>query len=426
MDSDFKPAKRPGKSLQATFNSLPAKTPTPDTSTFKTPEEVAATDNIAESAQPRDNKAHAKPWFAKAGKSAGGWLTKLKLKWPFGRREWLVSAVLTLISGCIVAFLLTHIGPRPVVSATVTPTHKKVPAKPKTEASALSGLQVDPGVNLRPVTGIMIENSPDSRPQSGLSQASVVFEAIAEGGITRFLALFQDTSPDDIGPIRSARPYYIQWALGFDAGYAHVGGSPEALADIKNWGVRDLDQYANGGSYHRISGRAAPHNVYTSLSTLNQLETAKGYTSSTFTGFTRKTAAPSKQPIAKNINLSFSGPQYNVQYAYNATTNSYLRSEGGAAHIDANGNKQISPSVVVALVMPYGLAADDHHSQYGTIGNGQAYIFQDGTAITGKWSKTSEKSQFTFTDAAGNPLALNPGQTWLSAVASTGKVSYTP
>lgn len=428
MDSDFKPAQRPAKSLQATLDGLTAKTPTPDTSAFYTPEEVVAADDIAESAQLADNIAPAEPSTAGTGKSAGGWRAKLTPKWPFGRREWLVSAVITLISGCVVAFVLTHVGSKPVASATVTTRAipKKVPPKPKTVASTLSGMQVDPNVNLKPVTGVMIENSLDSRPQSGLAQASVVFEAIAEGGITRFLALFQDTAPDDVGPIRSARPYYIQWALGFDAGYAHVGGSPEALADIKSWGVHDLDQFANGGSYHRINSRAAPHNVYTSLGALNQLETAKGYTGSTFTGFARKAAAPSKQPTAKSINLAFSGPQYNVHYDYNAATNSYNRSEGGAAHMDANGNKQISPNVVVALVMSYGLEADDHHSQYSTIGNGQAYIFQDGTVTIGQWSKTSDKSQFVFTDPAGKPLTLNPGQTWLSAIAGAGKVSYTP
>ncbi len=417
---------RPPKSLRTSLDGLSAKTPKPDKSLFYTPEEAAAADNIAESVQPINSTTHTEPSLAKTSKSTGSWRTKLTPKWPLGRKEWLVSAVLTLISGGIVAFIITHVSSKPIVSATVTTPLHKVPPKPKTVASALSGLQVDPSFNLRPVTGVMIENSPDSRPQSGLAQAGVVFEAIAEGGITRFLALFQDTAPDDVGPIRSARPYYIQWALGFDAAYAHVGGSPEALADIKNWGVRDLDQFANGGSYHRIAARAAPHNVYTSVAALNQLETAKGYTASTFTGFARKQPAPSKQPTAKSIDLTFSGALYNVHYDYNTVTNSYNRSEGGVAHTDANGNKQISPNVVVALVMPYGLAADDHHSRYGTIGSGQAYIFQDGTVTMGQWTKTSEKSQFTFTDPAGKPLALNPGQTWLSAMASTSKVSYKP
>jgi len=272
----------------------------------------------------------------------------------------------------------------------------------------------------------MIENSLDARPQAGLGQAGVVFEAIAEGGITRFLALFQDTAPSDVGPIRSARPYYVQWAMGFDPGYAHVGGSPEALQDIKAWGVHDLDQFANGGSYHRVSSRAAPHNVYTAISTLNQLEASKGLTTSTFTGFARKKDAPAKVPTAKTINLNISGPSYNVHYDYDATTNSYARSEGGAPHIDANTNAQIRPKVVVALVMPYGLEADDHHSSYGTIGSGAAYYFQDGTVTTGQWAKSDNASQFVFTDSAGQPMKFNAGQTWLTALGTPGAVTSAP
>jgi len=352
------------------------------------------------------------------------WRRKLKLHWPPGRKEWSLAAIL-LIAGLAGGLYLTHHHSKKPAAVHIVKQIVK-PKPPTTVASTLSGLPVDPSVNQRPVTGVMIENSTDARPQSGLGQASVVFEAIAEGGITRFLALFQDTAPGSVGPIRSARPYYLQWELGFNAGYAHVGGSPEALADIKAWGVRDLDQFANGGSYQRIPTRAAPHNVYTSITALNQLEAAKGYTSSQFIGFARKKAAPSKQPTAKAIDLTMSGPLYNVHYDYNAASNTYNRSEAGAPHIDANTNTQISPTVVVALVMPYSLESDGYHSDYSTIGTGPAYAFQDGTVTIGQWAKTASTSQFVFTDAAGKPLLLDPGQTWLTAVSGTAKVSYTP
>ncbi len=384
---------------------------------FRTPDEVAAAETPKNTAEASSPKSADKP-------EASSWKQKLELHWPPSKKEWLVlAAIVLLVSLLAGAFLIVHKPKKAVVS---TQTKRVIkPVAPKTVASNLSGLQVDPAINQRVVTGVMIENSMDARPQSGLSQASVVFEAIAEGGITRFLALFQDNTPDDVGPIRSARPYYLQWALGFDAGYAHVGGSPEALADIKTWGVRDLDQFANGGSYHRISARAAPHNVYTAIATLNQLEAAKGYTSSTFTGFTRKkVAAPSKNAsVANKIDLALSGSLYNVHYDYVAATNSYNRSEGGAPHTDASG-VQLSPNVVVALVVPYGIQSDGHHSDYATIGSGPVYIFQDGTVTAGNWTKTSEKSQFSFTDAAGKPILLNPGQTWLTAVGLPSNIAY--
>lgn len=361
-------------------------------------------------------------------KSGGGrknkWKERMTLHWPPRKKEWItLLIILLLIVGGIAAYVMTHNKP-----ATIKPIPKVTP-QTKTVPSTLTGLPVDPIVNQRTVTGVMIENSVWARPQSGLGQAGVVFEAIAEAGITRFLALYQDTAPNNVGPIRSARPYFVQWALGFDAGYAHVGGSPEALADIKTWNVRDLNQFYNGSFYHRISSRAAPHNVYTGIGTLNQLEVNKGYTTSHYTGFVRKKKAfrRKNQPItARSINFAVSGPTYYVHYDFDAKTDSYLRSEGGAPHIDANTNQQIKPVVVIALVIPYNLEADGYHSNYGIIGSGQAYIFQDGQVIAGKWSKSGNAAQLTFTDAAGKTIPLNPGQTWLTAVSAVNQVSYTP
>lgn len=350
-------------------------------------------------------------------------LRKLELSWPPGRKEWiLMVAGLVVLVGIV--FGLTHHGKK-TVPTVVKKANKVVVAK--TVPSTLTGLPVDPAVNQRPVTAVMIENSLDARPQSGLGDAGVVFEAIAEGGITRFLALFQDTAPGNIGPIRSARPYYVQWAMGFDAGYAHVGGSPEALDDIKAWGVHDLDQFANGGSYHRVGDRAAPHNVYSSIDTLNQLETSKGYATSTYGGFTRKTKAASAKTItARTVDFNISGPDFNVHYEYDKGNNRYVRNEGGAPHIDANSNQQITPKVVIGMIVPYGLEADDHHSSYGVIGSGQVFVFQDGAVTTGTWSKDDSTHQIKFTDAAGKTLALDPGQTWITALGDAGRVSYAP
>jgi len=356
-------------------------------------------------------------------KSNNKW-QKLRLSWPPGKKEWITSGILVILlaSGTSYALLRQTAPEEP--SQLVVARKEKLPT---TVPSTLTGLPVEPSVNQQTVTGVMIENSLYARPQSGLGQAGVVFEAIAEGGITRFLALFQDTAPESVGPIRSARPYYVSWALGFDAGYAHVGGSPEALANIKAWKVRDLDQFANGGSYHRSSSREAPHNVYTSIAALNKLENSKGYNTSTYSGFERKKKeTPLKTPTASTINMSISGPVYNADYTYDAATNNYKRSEGGEAHIEANTNSQISPKVVIAMVIPYSLASDGYHSSYSNIGSGVAYIFQDGGVSVGNWTKTDNTSQIKFTDAAGNVIPLNPGQTWLTAIAAANKVTYRP
>lgn len=347
------------------------------------------------------------------------------------KKQWIIFGVIAgglLIGGGAAAYYLLKDEPQPVktvAKAKPAPT----PPPPTTEASNLTGLQVGFDVNKRPVTAVMIENSVDARPQSALDQAGVVFEAVAEGGITRFLTLFQDNMPDYLGPVRSVRPYYLEWLMGFDAPVAHVGGSAEAIQNIKQWGAKDLDQFYNSAYYHRISSRAAPHNVYTSLAELSSAESKKGWTSSKYTGFARKAEAASKVPTARTIDLSISSFYFNVHYDYDAATNSYKRSEGGQPHmvVDKSGAQtQLAPKVVVALVLNQSISSDHVHTVYGTIGSGHVYVFQDGIVTEGTWHKPSRNDNITFTDMNGAPLKLNPGQTWLSAVGASNKVVYKP
>lgn len=331
--------------------------------------------------------------------------------------------VLTGIGGGVWAYLHSE---KPAPTPVVAEAKKEDPPKEVLIYSPLTGNTVSKEQSELPVTGIMIENSPDARPQSGLNQAGVVFEAIAEGGITRFLTLWQETQPDYVGPVRSVRPYYVDWLEGFDAAVAHVGGSPEALAKIKSDGVKDLDQFYNSGPYKRVSNRYAPHNMYTSLGGLLDLQKSKGWTSSTFTGFPRKAAKPSDAPTARTIDITISGALYNVHYDYDLASNSYKRVLAGKPHVDERSKEQISPKVVVAMVVPYSISSDGIHSVYQTIGSGKTYVFQDGIATEGTWTKTSAKSQITFKDAAGNPIAFNAGQTWITATSIANNVTYKP
>lgn len=357
-----------------------------------------------------------------------------RLKWIFfkpehvSRKKWLLIDIVILfgiltaaIGGYALYKYLTKVPPLPPQPAAV----KRV-IKPVTEASHLTGLQIDPALNKRPVTGVMIENSPDARPQSGLIDAGVVIEAIAEGGVTRFLALYQEAQPKYIGPIRSVRPYFLDFALAFNASVAHVGGSPEALGQIRGLGIRDLDQFYNAAAYRRISQRYAPHNVYTSMAQLDKLNKSKGYKSSTFTSLERKKDMPSKIPPAKVIDMTISGYFYNTHYKYVAATNTYKRSEGGKPHTDEKSKKQISPKVLIALVMNYSIQSDGKHSQYLTVGSGKAYIFQDGTVTKATWHKGSRSSQLTLTNAAGKTVKLNAGQTWITLVSNLNAVTYKP
>lgn len=272
----------------------------------------------------------------------------------------------------------------------------------------------------------MVENSPDARPQAGILDASIVYEAIAEGGITRFSLVYQDTQPDYIGPIRSVRPYYLDWIWPFDASLAHVGGAPQALSDIKSLGIRDLDQFANSGAYTRISSRYAPHNVYSSIAKFNELEQKKGWGTSTFTGFARKEEAKADVPTAKSIDVNISSFLYNSHYDYDATTNTYLRKQAGQPHKDDKSGKTLSPKVVIAVAMKRGIASDGQHTNYTTTGSGEIMVFQDGKATKGTWQKDGRKDQWVFRDSGGMTLKLNPGQTWITMVDSLSLVSYKP
>ena len=341
------------------------------------------------------------------------------------KKHYLITGIILVIAAIIVALILTT---KPTDKAIVPPIKKTVVSKPIIYYSPLTGLPVTMTESQLPVTAIMIENSAQARPQSGLSQAGVIFEALTEGGISRFLAIYQSGQPNSIGPIRSARPYFVDWELGFNAAYVHVGGSPAGLARIQAYHVKDINQFYHGSSFTRITSRYAPHNVYTSMSNLNSLESSLGYGLSTFTSFPRKPDQPAKIPTATNINFSLSSPYFAANYVYNKTNNSYLRSEGGSPMVDANTNLQLDPKVVIAIVVPWSYGALDssgaYYTDYSDIGSGDAYIFQDGTVVKGVWSKSSLTSQITFTTVAGSVIELNAGQTWITAVGDDSGVSY--
>ncbi len=364
----------------------------------------------------------------KLGKSRNP-LPLLKEKWQAlskrGKIITVASAVVLIGGSAAAAVVFWPEKPAPIVAAPVV-IKKIEPPKPTTEASKLTGLQVGFDINKRPVTAVMIENSPDARPQSGLIDAGVVFEAVAEGGITRFLTLFQDTNPGYVGPVRSARPYYIRWMLGYDANYAHAGGSPKALDMIRSLGVRDLDHGANGSTYDRVSSRYAPHNLYTSIDRLLAAGSSRGYNGSSYTGFARKAEKKVETPTARAIDIAISSSLYNVHYAYDTAANSYLRSEGGQAHVDEKSGQQIKPKVVIVLVTDKGFDPDGVHTTYRTNGTGTALVFQDGEVITGTWSKAGDKDPLLFKNSSGADLKLNPGQTWITAVGNASAATYTP
>lgn len=288
--------------------------------------------------------------------------------------------------------------------------------------SPLTGLEISPDLAKRTVIAVQIENSPDARPQSGLSQAGVVFEAIAEAGITRFSAYYLDEQPKKLGPIRSLRPYYIDWAMGFDAVIVNTGMSDGAQRAVNRYDVKSMSDV-----FYRASDRFAPHNAYSSYKDLFNAAKNRGFNTSEYTPLARKDPSPLETPKAATINVNISSSLYNVVWNYDADCNCYHRSMGGAKHIDRENGKQISPDVVIVLKMGHSiLDPTDGNLKLETIGKGQGWVFQDGGVSKVTWRKSSRDKQLTFTDANGDEVKLNPGKTWFTAIPLDKSVSFKP
>lgn len=337
-----------------------------------------------------------------------------------GLTSWLKKYHLsvTLVVGALVVATGFIIALNSVQFADNTPAAVKIKPKPEIFYSPLTGEKVASAeARAAAVTGVMIENSPESRPQSGLKNAGIVYEAVAEGGITRFLALYQGEKPEKIGPVRSLRLYYLGWAAPYQASIVHVGGSANALTEVRSGRYRDIDEYSNASTFWRATDRYAPHNAYTSGERLDATNNSKGYSQSSFTGFERQDGKASEEPTATAIDVNFSGALFATHYSYDKTTNTYARSLAGAPHQDRESG-QIAPSVVVAIEVsaqrrPGSL---EGYEDLTTTGSGKTYVFQNGTAVEATWQRTDFSSELKLVDAEGKNLKLNRGQTWIAAI----------
>ncbi len=394
----------------------------------------------------------------KSGKSKGA---------PIGKSwiAFLIGGILALLGGvgCILAIFLL---PKEVLPDLEFPEIPTVKTEEGKVYSDLTGLELaDASLKTAPAYCIQTPNGNDgARPHSGLTDAGVVFEAIAEAGITRFAAIYQNPTQAVIGPIRSLRIYYLNWDTPFDCAIVHAGGSSDALAAVRN-GYKDLTE---NYTYMYRGSKAVRrwNNLFTTSRYLAQVSADRGWGTSNIKGFTRMTPAESKKTrvdntAAKKLNIleattantsefipqtthiAFNygySPTYNVVYDYDVNANVYRRSyANGDAHnsyvcpTDDQGEKnpedictlqQVSPSVVIAMIVQERRASDNYHEDITTSGSGDAYVFQNGQAIKGRWTKNTKEDQIKFTDESGAEIKLAPGQTFISAVPNYGSVAY--
>jgi hypothetical protein len=335
-------------------------------------------------------------------------------------------------------------------------------AGPKTESCPLNGAlytKVERNIweSRRPLA-VMIENHLESRPQSGLSDSDIIYEAVAEGGITRFMALFycQAAAYESIiGPIRSARTYFLDWASEYNFPlYTHVGGAntpgrANALGQIVDYGwsgENDLNQFSIGfptfwRDYERL-GRtvATEHTMYSTTEKLWAIGEKRGYTdldpeenqwADDFQPwkFVKQEPAFADRGEVNHVSYNFwDDPNYQVDWQYNQETNLYQRLNGGKPHRDLNTDQQLTAKNIVIQFATERRANDGYpgnvHLLYGTIGKGKALIFKDGQVIKGSWSKPKRLARTIFADDQGREIKFNPGRIWISVLPVNTEVNY--
>ncbi len=287
-------------------------------------------------------------------------------------------------------------------------------------------------VSKRPIA-VMIDNHPNAYPQTGLDKASVVFEALAEYGITRFMAIYApgiSAEAAQVGPVRSARLYFVQWAMGFHALYTHAGGSPQALALLdQTTDVVNLDALKRvGGAYFtRSKKRFAPHNLFTSSEALGRAANVfkAADLNDPEVGYLFKDDAPgSGGAPAPSIGYFFLYKQESVGWTYDSESNSYLRLRRGKAAIDSASGKQLRTKNVVVLEVKERKLKNDPKGriEQDVIGFGPAKVFIDGMQIDVTWTKESAAGQLRLFLADGSEVRFNRGQIWISAVPDIGNV----
>ncbi|HSV30519.1 MAG TPA: DUF3048 domain-containing protein [Atribacteraceae bacterium] len=276
----------------------------------------------------------------------------------------------------------------------------------------------------RPIA-IVMENAPQARPQSGLSQADIVYEIATEGGITRFLAIFASEVPERVGPVRSARPYFVMKAAENDAIFAHVGGSVEAYTMIREMRVNAIDEFKFFQAFWRTRDRQPPYNLYTSIATLRNQAQSLGYNRPI-----RSVAFPLRTPEedlgtpqARRLEIGFTG-DYQVRFVYDPIQNIYRRYINGLPHIDAANGRQITCSTIIVQITEQVVKDAEGRLEIRFVGRGDGWAFLDGKAVRLTWEKRDlrDKTQFFLPD--GRELKINPGKLWIQVVNTNTPVNF--
>jgi Protein of unknown function (DUF3048) N-terminal domain/Protein of unknown function (DUF3048) C-terminal domain/PEGA domain len=274
---------------------------------------------------------------------------------------------------------------------------------------------------------IIVENEMHARPQAGLDRADIVYEALAEGGITRFLAVYASQSADVIGPVRSARDYFVEWAHEYTAPLVHIGASPQGYAAIAATRTLDLDEIKGQPGFWRSSERPAPHNAYTSTDGARGALGSRAVAKGSYSGlrFADMPLARTGEP-ATEATIRFGGWKYTAGWTYEPSSNEYLRDMDDEPHLDAETGEQLRATNVLLEWVDSWLIPGDREGrlEFASVGSGRVVLLVDGVAVEGRWQKDSHEAPTKYVTEDGRPLLLNPGPTWIEVIPAAGSVTF--
>ena len=281
----------------------------------------------------------------------------------------------------------------------------------------------------RPIA-VMLDNHPNARFHAGLSQADLVYEYHVEGSYTRYLAVFQSQEPQAIGPIRSARPYFVETASDLGAIYTHYGGSPEGNQLIADLSLNDIDgMKASSATIWRYTdtGKVAPHNAYSNIQRMMAYSQEKKFSTSVDTpshafSFTPKFADIQGQ-AATNIEVQFNNNNVS-NFTYQEDTQNYQYSKDGTIQVDENDQTPIQPTNIIVHQVDYQpITAGGTTLKFDQASQGEAQLFTAGKHIPIKWTKR-QGQPYQYTSQDGKALKLNPGMTWIAFASSKSNIQF--
>ncbi len=333
-------------------------------------------------------------------------------------------AVIAVVAGLVSWFVFAN--PEQIKLPEVNTPTAEEPQGPLTR-SPLTGLEMPTATAEQTPMALVIENMSSIRPQSGLSRADVVYEFLAEGGITRFLAIFASsdvTEPNVIGPIRSLRSYMIPVGLELLAPVYHVGGAPNALDRATEWGMRDVNQFFSSKYFWRdnsVNGQGAPHNMWTRMPEVKYAVRDHGWPMDDGKNIVpwkfRDEAPIDQRGTVDKIMVQFSSGSYNVEWTYDKTKNRYARTQAGVEHTDRNTKEQLTARNVVVQYCEIDAISGDDKGRIDVkndVGEGAALVFNDGKMTEATWKKKDRNSRTIFYDkATGEEMKFIPGNFWI-------------